>query len=144
MPEPKLRSEAGSAREPTSRLEPPACSLRVITQALQGCAQACKSPIPKRLSLLGVAACCTVLHSRWYQSGINRGIASSQYCSLAHASEVRPAPRWPRLHTAYPRALLPLDALYGPQHRRRNGSGIGLSVLSWRTTITPGVTDYCA
>ena len=41
------------------------CSLRVITQALQGVAQLCKSPIPKRLSLLGVAVCCTVLRSRW-------------------------------------------------------------------------------
>jgi hypothetical protein len=31
-----------------------------------------------------------------------------------------------------PSTLLALDALYGPQHRRRNGSGIGPSVLSWR------------
>ena len=30
-----------------------------------------------------------------------------------------------------PSTLLALDALYGPQHRRRNGSGIGPSVLSW-------------
>ena len=58
--------------EPTSGLEPLSCSLRVIHQALQGCAQACNSPIPKRLSLLGVAACCTVLRSRWYQNGIRR------------------------------------------------------------------------
>ena len=57
--------------EPTSGLEPLSCSLRVIGQALQGFAQGCKSPIPKRLSLLGVAACCTVLRSRWYQSGVN-------------------------------------------------------------------------
>ncbi len=40
--------------EPTSGLEPLTCSLRVIGQALQGCAQPCKSPIPKRRSLLGV------------------------------------------------------------------------------------------
>src|SRR5215211_3325767 len=46
-------------------------SLRVIHQALQGLAQDCKSRISKRLSLLRVAACCTVLRSRWYQSGIN-------------------------------------------------------------------------
>jgi hypothetical protein len=46
-------------------------SLRVITQALQGFAQACKSRISKRLSLLRVALCCTVLRSRWYQSRIN-------------------------------------------------------------------------
>jgi hypothetical protein len=58
-------------REPTSGLEPLTCSLRVITQALQGCAGGCKSRISRRLSLLRVAACCTVLRSRWYQSGIN-------------------------------------------------------------------------
>ena len=45
--------------------------LRVITHSLQGFAGACKSPIFRRLSLLWVAACCTVLRSRWYQSGIN-------------------------------------------------------------------------
>jgi hypothetical protein len=41
-------------------------------QALQGFAQGCKSPISKRLSLLLIAACCTILRSRWYQSGIKR------------------------------------------------------------------------
>src|SRR5215208_1612713 len=57
--------------EPTSGLEPLTCSLRVITQALQGVARDCKSPISKRLSLLRVAACCTVLRSRWYRNGIS-------------------------------------------------------------------------
>jgi hypothetical protein len=56
---------------PTSGLEPPTCSLRVITQALQGLAQECKSRISKPDSLLLFAACCTVLRSRWYQSGVN-------------------------------------------------------------------------
>jgi hypothetical protein len=46
-------------------------SLRVIGQPLQGYARACKTRIPRRLSLLWFAACCTVLRSRWYQSGIN-------------------------------------------------------------------------
>jgi hypothetical protein len=41
--------------------------LRVITQALQGCARGYKSCISMRLSLLWVAGCCTVLRSRWYQ-----------------------------------------------------------------------------
>ena len=45
-------------------------SLRVIGHALQRLAQDCKSRISKRLSLLRVAPCCTVLRSRWYQSGI--------------------------------------------------------------------------
>jgi hypothetical protein len=47
------------------------CSLRVISQALQGVAQACKCRIYRRLSLLWVAVCCTVLRSRWCQSGVS-------------------------------------------------------------------------
>jgi hypothetical protein len=58
-------------KEPTSGLEPLTCSLRVIGQALLGAAWGCKSPISRRLSLLRVAGCCTVLRSRWYRSGIN-------------------------------------------------------------------------
>ncbi len=46
-------------------------SLRVITQALQGCAQGCKSRISKPVSFLRLAWCCTVLRSRWCQSGVN-------------------------------------------------------------------------
>src|SRR5215210_8142375 len=46
--------------------------LRVIGQALQRCAGGCKCRISRRLSLLWVAACCTVLRSRWYQCGIKR------------------------------------------------------------------------
>jgi hypothetical protein len=46
-------------------------SLRVMHQALQGFAQACKSPISKPLCFLWPAACCTVLRSRWCQSGVN-------------------------------------------------------------------------
>ena|SRR5215211_3516189 len=54
-------------KEPTSGLEPLSCSLRVIHQALQGYAGDCECRIPKGVSFLRVAACCTVLHSRWYQ-----------------------------------------------------------------------------
>ena len=42
-------------------------SLRVITQALQGLAETCKSRISKPVSILSVAECCTVLRSLWYQ-----------------------------------------------------------------------------
>jgi hypothetical protein len=52
-------------------------SLRVITQGLQGLAGGCKFRISKRLSLLRVAACCTLLRSRWYQSGINTVLLST-------------------------------------------------------------------
>jgi hypothetical protein len=58
--------------EPTSGLEPLTCSLRVIGQALQGFAEGCKTRIAKWFSFLWLAQCCTVLRSRWYQSGIKR------------------------------------------------------------------------
>ena len=45
--------------------------LRVISHVLQRFAQACKCPISKGFSFLGLALGCTVLRSRWYQSGIN-------------------------------------------------------------------------
>jgi hypothetical protein len=48
---------AGS-REPTSGLEPPTCSLRVIIHALHGFARACKS---KGFPHLRLAMRCTVL-----------------------------------------------------------------------------------
>src|SRR3712207_6372387 len=43
--------------------------LRVMHQALQGCARACKCPIDKPISS-SLAECCTVLRSQWYQSGV--------------------------------------------------------------------------
>ena len=58
---------AGS-REPASGLEPLSCSLRVIIHALHGFARACKS---KGFPLLRLAMRCTVLRSRWCQSGVN-------------------------------------------------------------------------
>src|SRR5215203_869223 len=48
------------------------CSLRVIIDAFQRLAGACKSHMDKLFSILYFAACCTVLRSRWYQSGIKR------------------------------------------------------------------------
>jgi hypothetical protein len=62
----------GKNEEPTSGLEPLACSLRVIGHALQRVARACKSRIFKGFSFLCLAQRCTVLRSRWYQSGIRR------------------------------------------------------------------------
>jgi hypothetical protein len=66
--------------EPTSGLEPLSCSLRVIHQALQWYARACKSRISRRLYLLRDAECCIVLRSRWYQSGINITLTSASFC----------------------------------------------------------------
>jgi hypothetical protein len=59
-------------REPTSGLEPLTRSLRVIHQALQECARDCKCRIFRGVSFPCLAACCTVLRSQWYQSGIKR------------------------------------------------------------------------
>src|SRR5215216_4296337 len=66
------------------------CSLRVIIHALQGCAEACKCRISKRLFLLRVAACCTVLRSQWYQSGIRTsGSYSPTAGPMAHPRDLR-------------------------------------------------------
>jgi hypothetical protein len=64
-------------REPTSGLEPLTCSLRVIHQVLQRFARACKTRMDKPVSFLRLALCCTVLRSRWYQSGINITLVSA-------------------------------------------------------------------
>jgi hypothetical protein len=47
------------------------CSLRVIGQALREFAQVCKCRLSRPFSFLRLAACCTVLRSRWCQSGVN-------------------------------------------------------------------------
>jgi hypothetical protein len=52
-------------------------SLRVIIQVLQRLAGGCKSPMSKGVSLPWLALCCTVLRSRWYQSGINNTLVST-------------------------------------------------------------------
>jgi hypothetical protein len=61
-------------------------SLRVITHALQGVAQVCKSRISKPISFLRLAGCCTVLRSRWYQSGINIALAAALYSTVLLAA----------------------------------------------------------
>ena len=48
----------------------------MIGHALQGCAEACKTVISRRLSLIRVAGRCTVLRFQWYQSGINTVLAT--------------------------------------------------------------------
>jgi hypothetical protein len=63
--------QIGTKREPTSGLEPLTCSLRVISHVLQGFARSCKYPLSKGFSLLCLALCCSVLRSRWCQSGVN-------------------------------------------------------------------------
>jgi hypothetical protein len=68
---PSFSCKSPHDREPTSGLGPLSCSLRVITQALQGCAGGCKCRIFRGVSFPCLAACCTVLRSRWYQSGVN-------------------------------------------------------------------------
>src|SRR5918997_7211568 len=101
-------------REPTSGLEPLTCSLRVIGHVLQGVAGDCKCRIFRGVSFPCLAACCTVLRSRWCQSGINRGAYLLHHAACErYACEVRLAPRPARQHPANPRPLLSLDAVYG-------------------------------
>jgi hypothetical protein len=65
--------------EPTSGLESLSCSLRVIIRALRGLARACKSPISKLFSFPRFASRCTVLRSRWCQSGVNATLVAALY-----------------------------------------------------------------
>src|SRR5215211_8172884 len=72
FPFPAIRLIYTEWGEPTSGLEPLTCSLRVMHQALRGVAQGCKCRISKPLSFLRLALRCTVLRSRWCQSGVKR------------------------------------------------------------------------
>src|SRR5919107_3058727 len=74
------------AMHPTSDVESLTCSLRAIFSALLGIARACKSPISKPLSLLRLALCCTVLRSRWCQSGVNLDLAAASYSPVLLAA----------------------------------------------------------
>src|SRR5215216_3397048 len=49
----------------------------VLWSATQGCAGDCKSRTPKSFSLPWLALCCTVLSSRWCQSGVNSTLVST-------------------------------------------------------------------
>ena len=78
-------------------------------------ARVCKFPLFKRFSFLPFAACCTVLRSRWCQSGVNRGTAASRSCSLvaclqstSGTSRGTPAYSLPSTgtHTGCPRKLI--------------------------------------
>jgi|SRR5215203_4998600 len=60
---PKMRADE---RTPTAL----PLQLQVIIQALLGFAWGCKCRISKLVSFLRLARCCTVLRSRWCQSGI--------------------------------------------------------------------------
>src|SRR5918997_6754705 len=57
-----------SRRADSNRL--PLLQLLVVGQALQGFAAACKPRVSKPLFLLWLALGCTVLRSRWCQSGV--------------------------------------------------------------------------
>jgi len=67
-----IRPTYRKIREPTSGLEPLYGSLRVIINVLQGFAQGCNTRISKGVSFPCLAPRCTILRSRWYQSGIKR------------------------------------------------------------------------
>src|SRR5919107_6365824 len=61
--------------------------LRVFGRASQGLARGCKSRIFRRLSLLPVAAYCTVLRSRWRQNGISGSCARAQFFTIPSSRE---------------------------------------------------------
>ena len=100
----------------------------MIIQALQEFARGCIYRISKPVFFLRLALCCTVLCSRWCQSGVKIGIAASRSCSLVARTQSTSSTSSATLDTANPRPLLSLDALYGPQHRRRDVRGVGLGL----------------
>ena len=62
------------------------CSLRVMIHMLLGLAGVCKSRISRRLSLLRLAVCCTVLRSQGCQTGVKIALvctSTSGYFVLA-------------------------------------------------------------
>ena len=68
----------GKSREPTSghKNRLPLLQLRVTSQVLQGLAGVCKSRISRLISFLWFALCCTVLRSRWCQSGVKMSLGA--------------------------------------------------------------------
>ncbi len=93
--------------EPTSGLEPLTCSLRVIHQALQGFAGGCKCRIFRGVSFPCLAACCTVLRSRWYQSGIRSPRITRLRFLNSRSDPYRCALAHPSLHAAVSARLFP-------------------------------------
>ena len=65
--------------------------LRVIGQWLQGC----KSRISTGFSLLCLDQCCTVLRSRWYQSGVNTPSRPRDAVVRVKFSSVQIRDAWP-------------------------------------------------
>jgi hypothetical protein len=125
--------------EPTSGLEPLACSLRVITQAWQGCAGGCKCRMFRRFSLPELAPCCTVLRSRWYQSGINRGMAASRSCSVVAFTCRTSSISQDRLESCLSSAATLAGWLrWVLCHRREHGQGVGLTRR--RLALSEGAT----
>jgi hypothetical protein len=140
------------------------CSLRVIHQALQRCAGACKSGIYRRLSLLWFAACGTVLRSRWCQSGVNhvtgsipdvpalarrnlipttlsRWPSSWRTCSRRPPS---PPTKWPRSRETHLLYAPPIPSELAPGYRqvsRRRRISLG-SCYSRRRTTSLSLSPY--
>jgi hypothetical protein len=110
-------------------------SLRVITQALHGFARGCKARISKGVSFLRLDPCCTVLRSRWCQSGI-RTTCSPEFANSKKSVSRLPLPpppgRWIRppressrgsFATPLPMLSLPCPSAHGECERQpRRGS----------------------
>src|SRR5215217_3305389 len=87
-----MRNERADERTRTADL----VSLRVIGHALHGLAGVCKSLIDKPVPLLGLAQCCTVLRSRWYQEVMDYHSSNTpEYSNLEEAPGQTPVSRYP-------------------------------------------------
>src|SRR5215208_1830375 len=115
--------------------------LRVISHALLGFARACKSRITKPLSLLRVAACCTVLRSQWYQSGINIALVSTypRRSPDLSSQSCRPSGLESPAQTAVAGRSVDLDALRGVQELVRPSEMLGANLHVERHGVLVGM-----
>ena len=90
---------------------------------LPGVAGVCKTRILKRFSLLRVARCCRVLHSRWCQSGV-----STRLPSLGEALRSRPPDTMPSASDGF-------GAFAGVGHARMATKT--LREIAWQVQMLP-------
>jgi len=83
------RSLSASAQRADERTRTANLPITSDKWGLQGFARSCTSRISKRFSLLRVALCCTVLRSRWCQSGIR---SSDSYTLTVGSTGLEPTP----------------------------------------------------
>ena len=133
-------SQCESRRADSNRL--PLLQIRVIHQALQGFAEGRKCRIYERLSLVCLALRCTVLRSRWYQSGIIIPIGSASQRTRRRSA--RYSCRW-RSGSLWERSSSQRPCVSGARGRslRPETGSITVWPLVLTLTESPGTLASC-